>query len=51
MTDIFDAAKNASTVIDLTDWLQIRAEEGQSEPDAGVELFLGARCGAERSSW
>ena len=40
MTDIFDAAKNASTIIDLKDWLQIRAEGGQSEPDAEAELFL-----------
>lgn len=40
MTDIFDAAKNDSTSIDLIDWLQIRAEGRPNEPDAVAELFL-----------
>ncbi len=40
MTDIFDAAKNASTVIDLADWLPIRAEGEQDKLDAEAELFL-----------
>jgi len=48
MTDIFDAAKNTSTVINLTDWLQMRVEGEQSEPDAEAELFLEEQGVARR---